>query len=512
MGSRIGDYIHYRYQNYLEHGTTRKGDESFDIGEIANAHRAAMLSFVNQRDSQKKKNIKSTLESELNFFYGNDFGNIADLGYTKDEQLEIQDMIIEGVQRAIAADHPNTDLSGVNWRNLKALRTSEVQPVVASKYGTFGQNDYTWTKAIENRLHELATIVDRSHPSGQVLSAADMQRVSDLQTQYDGIRSEIEQEVRDKKLNPNAAYRKFMIAGKESRKSFVSELNSLIGKARSAILSGVQGYLGEYVPVITQQVLHNYGRIQAEKLTREQLLAGLSAKGLVVGQDKSTRLLDSSKFMEGGTNSDSDAFWIGNINAKAQAKDDKIDMWLEMPDGEKIATSAKNVNLRSGYNVGVLSGASYLKMLQDYPTFANHYINITAEHGKDGGAPFVDDVRKMHQAMKVMIAAYALAGGLYGQNSQTGEFGHGQKAEVFLVNDNSGVNGNFTVYFISDIIKNININTDLLFGYDNPEWENVFIVSNSPYRAASRRCAMVLADIHAAKYKIGIAPEAFVHL
>lgn len=511
MSNKIGDYIHYRYQNYLDHGTTYKKEENFDITKLANEHRSAMLSFVNQRGIKQKQNIKSTLESELNFFYGNNLDDISNFGYTKEEQMEIQDLVIEGVQKAITADHPNVDLEGVNWKNLKALRTSEIQPTINSKYGTFGQGDYTWTHAIESRLHELVQVIKGTHPSGQVLSQDDIKRVQRLQKEYTKICAEIQQEVRSKKLSPKAAYRKFTIAGNEGRKSFVSELNSLIGKAKSAILTKVQGYLGEYVPVITQQVLHNFARIKAGEITRNELLAGLDSS-LVVGEDKMARLLDAGKFMGGGTNSNKDSFWISNINATAQGKDDKIDLYLEMPDGEKIPTSAKNVNLKSGYGVGILSGSSYLKMLQDYPVFANHYINVTSEHARGGVFPFADDVKKMHQAMKVMIAAYALAGGLYGRNEQTGEIGHSQKAELFLVNDNSDPQGNFKIYFIADIIKNININTDLLFGYDNPEWENVFIVDHeNPTKAAYRRCAKILAEIHAAKYKISISPEAFVH-
>nr|DAN97201.1 MAG TPA: hypothetical protein [Caudoviricetes sp.] len=41
----------------------------------------------------------------------------------------------------------------------------------------------------------------------------------------------------------------------------------------------------------------------------------------------------------------------------------------------------KNVNLFAG-NIKVLTGTSTLNFLQDYPSFGNYYLNVTANNGR----------------------------------------------------------------------------------------------------------------------------------
>lgn len=504
MSERIGDYIHFRYKNYIKYGTTIDRS-SPPANDVIKRHQELLRRFVNSRTKKSKQSIKQHLENQLNFFFGAK-GSIESLGYDAQEQQQIQQIITTIFQSAMQNLKPGMALQGIDWNTLSAWSgLTPVQPLVSSNAGALGKKDtYTWTTAIESRLHSLANEINRfkNGAKDSTLTAGDVQKVEQLFKQYSQLKSEIERQASKDSISGR---RKFQLSGNQVHQSFIKDLNLMINGIKSARLIELQGYLGEYIPAITQYVLENY-----TKMNTAQLLNNFASNIKVIGNQRTTRLLDPSKFV-GGSNF-TNAFDVGGINVKAQGKQDKIDLILNIPNGQQINVSAKNVNLKSPFGINILSGSSLLKMLQDYPTFANHYANITAKHtASDDSRPTADILSKAHNAMRMTIGAYALAGGMYGADKNNNFIGHSKKAEILLINDNS--TGRFKVYFISDIISKLINNIELLDieGYNNPSWSNNWVVSDrggKDVNAGFRRSMKVVAQMHNVKMKVSLSKDA----
>ena len=122
----------------------------------------------------------------------------------------------------------------------------------------------------------------------------------------------------------------------------------------------------------------------------------------------------------------------------------------------------KNINFAAAQSMGrginIFSGTSSLNFLQDYPIFANHYLNITANLGRlafDQAPSGL--IKQAHEEMKMTIALHALTGNVWGQ-SAGGAIGKTAQAEILVVNDTSNKYGQFKVYFMSDILNTISKN------------------------------------------------------
>jgi hypothetical protein len=100
---------------------------------------------------------------------------------------------------------------------------------------------------------------------------------------------------------------------------------------------------------------------------------------------------------------------IDGVDVKTSFTQDKVDIMVSVADDKLMNASVKNVNLFSGENIHVHSGRSILEMMQDYPKFSNHYLNLTIHDPFMNNIPR-DLIDKAHKTLKLTIALHALTG------------------------------------------------------------------------------------------------------
>lgn len=182
-----------------------------------------------------------------------------------------------------------------------------------------------------------------------------------------------------------------------------------------------------------------------------------------------------------------------NLYIATGSTQDKVDVQIEWK-GQPVKISAKNVNLKGGGQIHILSGASLLVLLSQMDTdFVNHYLNIVANH-KDGSIES-ELVTLAHNSFKPTLLYQALAG--YKTNAKTGY------AEVFIVNDNSNID-NVKVFSIADLIMDAvdNMNEYVSITSDKQDLSNIHF-ANTEKSHYSERITQLLADVHT--YKIDVA-------
>lgn len=515
---RIGNYIHYRYRNYMMNGTGIKSPGSSNMIDVLKGHQQAMKNLVKPRTAAARATIKRDLEKQLNFFFGVR-KSLEGMGYSNEQQQKIRSEVEKLFKQKMAELKPDLDLNAIDFDTLSIKRGSLIEtidPITQTGYGKLGStNTYTWTDAIERRLLKLNEMVNNIKLD-ETMSADIINKVQQLNKTYTQLKLEIET---NSKNNSQSGRRMFKVSGAENaaNKTFIDELNLAIVGTKNAYAQQLLGYLGEYIPAITQSVLNSYAAGKTQ-----ELMADFDRTVRVIGGHKfaTKKILDANKFL-GGTAylTGNDEMSIGNITTKTNYTQDKVDLMLDIPGSDKkIAASVKNYNFNlAKRGIHLHSGSSLLKMLQDYPIFTNHYANITVAHpAKDDDKPSSIDVAEAHRLMRLTIAAHALAGGLLGKRKDNGAIEHSQKAEILLVNDNSSKRG-FRVYFVSDLINKIIQNIDLITidGYNNPTWDNKWVSNGMTGRmgksveAGFRRSMNVIAQMHKMKINVSIDPKVF---
>ena len=518
---RIGSYIHYRYRNYMMNGTGVTPPGRNDMIDVLKGHQTAMKNLVRPRSAKARAAIKKDLENQLNFFFGAKT-SLDSMGYTTEQQQKIRNEVEKLFREKMAQLKPNLNLDDIDFNTLSVKKNNSlietIDPIAQTSYGKLGSTQtYTWTDAIERRLYKLNEMINNIKLD-ETMSMDIINEVQRLEKNYAQLKLEIEA---NSKTETKSGRRMFRISGENSsaRKTFIDELNLAIVGTKEKYAQQLLGYLGEYIPAITQSVLQSY----AVGKTAE-LMADFDRTVRVVGghQYSTKKILDPTKFLGGDLVNGSGkqyALAIGNINAKTNYTQDKVDLMLDIPGtNKKIAASAKNYNFNlAKRGIHLHSGTSLLKMLQNYPTFTNHYANITAAHpAKDDEKPRSIDVAEAHRLMKLTIAAHSLAGGLLGERKSDGTIVKSKKAEILLVNDNSSKRG-FRVYFVSDLIDKIIKNIELITidGYNNPTWDNKWVSNGSTGRegksveAGFRRSMNVIAQMHKMKISVSISPTVF---
>ena len=497
---KIGDYIHYRYENYRRYGVSVDGPRGANANEVFQGHAKVLKRLANQQRANKKQMLQD-LEQQLNFFFNpKAYIKSVNADFTEEEIKNMQNAIKEIFADTVHKLNPNIDLDEyrLHYGTLNAWVKEQTDSAKVQGVTGVGQGktQNTWTTTVANRIkilidhyNYLQTVTD--------LTVADSAFLKQFEvftgTTYKGTIKELEKE-----LGPLDAYnlkpdkkhgRQFARAGNES---FLDELNNLLAQVKINTASHIKGMMAEYIPAITQYVLAN--KIE---VTTEDILNAFIPKDKLVGSSGSVQRLDTTAFIGGiKAQKENTTFKFGNkteVQARVQATQDKVDVILDIPNSTgTINASVKNYNLKKYDSITLQSGNRPLTyFIQDYPLFVNHYLNITAAHpeGKQAGG---SNVSRAHNLMKLTIATHALAGAM---RTTTGR----QKtAEILIINDSS--TGGFKVYYIADLISKLHDQMGSLNieGYNNPVWENDYIGERrqNNMTSAYARIANLLAQVH----------------
>lgn len=496
---KVGDYIHWRYSNYKTYGlrmNEKSGGNRGNTPEAAlNEQRKKMRELLPDR-SDAKVSIKEDLEKQINFFYDLQNSTI-NTNYTAEQKAQLLNIMKQVVQDSIKRVGVDTNRAAINWGNATAIgggsvqvgdKASEFARIRKTKIGgkkkqSEGLKETTTEGAVYRRIQELTELrnkLDIANKENKPISHYDrqfMDAINELYRKYgqliDDINKSISQEMATKsvtKFTTGFTQKGGKVIGNKKfniteHSDFVTELNKALAMTKQVTDTEVEGYLGEYLPVVSQVITDSIEQSSVEDVLDTVTKNGIDyiidlTRSKVVGNQLSRKTVMSSNVINKASLSGSDEAQIGDVKINTSYTKDKVDIILSLPDNQNIKVSNKNIG--SNHSIGALKGTSSLNLIQDYSEFANHYLNITANKGNRPDSAPSDLLSKYHDAFKQTIAMHALVGGVWGQDYSSGEFKRNDMAEIMVVNNGRGKNGRFSVYFMSDIFNNISNNLDLI--------------------------------------------------
>ena len=531
---KIGDYVHYTYRNYLVNGLGYGTGGNTNIkpaeaNEIFKQHKNELLKVVKNNLKKKNNHLKREIEKRLNIFFGQQ-GTIDGHTFTDAEIKQMQEAIIKILERSV----DKVAKANIDYESLMSLNSNSArifngsgQTFAGRDYNSstignlrgnkiFGERshkegtkEYTTTQAIATRLEAIELI--RANLAKNTMGKNQNITEQQLQAELDKL---------DKLLNDIPALSKYKqstgyqrVYAKNMNKdelSMVQQINNILALTKQETNSNIQGILGEEIPKITQFVTEQAITGNLQNLLH-QLETNLTSTGGYnrTTPDRMARTLKRSSFIGGQNQEFLNHSFEGN-KLKINYTENKIDIDVNVGN-LKIPASVKNYNIDSSH-IGVLSGTSILKYTQDYPSFLNHYMNITASHPNPRDIDVAPQLLKQaHENLKMTIGLHALAGGTYGLKSN-GTVDREKMAQVFIINEHGGgVTGKFKVYFMRDVIENILNNPNLinLEGVgQNPSWDNNWRGDAPNGKMAYSRIAGILNQMHQTKLRVSINKKA----
>lgn len=538
---KVGDYVHYHKENYLKYGLSINQKQSVDPISVLQAQKSEIMRSMPFRFDSSKQNIKAQLENEMNYFFQLEQGKVE--GWNEQDAQKLQQLMEEICMQA--ANELDSKLSfsnvDVDWSTLNATGgansvdlSSDAKKAFAAlrKSATFNdQQTKTYVTAVMKRINELIAARDalaNSSLKSKTVNATFLAGMEAIEKKYgnlvDYVNSYVAANTRTNKKGKVIYTPEEIKIGKGSQmQSFLLDLQSLVDMTKQVVTTEVKGALGETVPALSQIVAQeSIGRNLDELIS---LVGGNKRyyidllKSSVVGNEKSVKVMAADKVINRKNKTQSGTFGsiqaqIGDLEYNSTMTQDKVDVVLKLPDGESINASMKNVNLFSGFGIHILSGSNSINFLQDYPVFANHYMNIMANIGRSD--PFTGSIlQQAHEAMKLTIAMKALAGGVLTADAQ-GNISRNAQAEILVVNNSISGHQGFKVYFMSDLISKVEKDLSLvnIEGFNSPvQYENGWIASQQKYykmpsvEHAWARVAKILAQLRLQNLEVSLSPQ-----
>lgn len=525
----VGNYIHYRFSNYREYGLGLNSGTSPNPNRVFANQKNKLLNSLPKHSAKNQSVIKSTLENQLNFFFNPADSKSVTVGYTQEESERIKQAVINICQQAIS----NLNTNDVTWDTLSvsgggsvSLSDKELVEIKNASRSKFNPNKKSSTTkgAVYRKLqillakrNQLANEAERSVVDQKFIDEVDKFMNKDYKSFIDELKTSLGADFKyqEKKTEQGDSFKtggKYSYAGHED---FLRGINNLMNMAKKTTNTLIQGQLGEFIPVASQYVFNRIAQVGLEEclneLTNNPSYAIDIINGKIVGNIDSRKTISSEKVI-GKHGNDSMEVQIGDVKVNTSFTKDKVDVILDLPEGKVINASMKNINVNNG--IHLLKGTSSLKFLQEYPAFTNHYLNITANIGRDDPAPG-SLVQHAHNIAKMTIALHALIGGVWGEQ-RSGKYDYSAKAELLIINNTKGQRANFKVYFMSDIINTIihNIKLVEITGLDEPqEYTNKFIVMPDTHpknrvpdtERAFARVAKILAQLNTQKLEVQLS-------
>ena len=466
--SAIGDYIHYSAKGYNKHGITLDGKK-----EVFNYNR--QKESINKRLYYSGMSKKNEYQNALNKILSNK-DNSGDK--IQDIQKYIEEQLNEKYEEMMGDIDWSTGNVKAKVLKGKDFSAKSIQ-TAGRKHGVLVSSIVSRIRALEIARNEIVNVKDKNELSKKITKIyRDLSAILS-----DGKRLQEVTNLRLKGTLPGQYGR----VPFEKGENLITEINSLIKQYAAVPAINLQkGDLFEYAAALAPAI----GKVNAQNALYETLSKG------IVGGSRSKVEINFGEFFTDRLDLNNLIMQNYTINENGTAvswgsSQDKIDINVQW-ENKIIPMSAKNVNLKSGYNVHILSGSSLLYLIQDEDSnFINHYLNIVATH-PDGKIDA--DIMGAHEAMKFTLLYKALTGDTYGRKA----------ASIFLVNDNSQ-EGGVKIYEMKDLIEKASKNLDAYVSI-KPELLSLKI-KNDWAASYSDRITKFLSNVHAQKISMGLKPS-----
>lgn len=505
---KLGYYIHARYSNYLKYGTSYTTPQTPPSPEaLIRQQKAQMLDTF--RSQHNTRGYITELEQKLNFFYGRNGSKLFQ--GTDAENAQLQQKLTALLESYI----PQLVNYNIDWDNLSVTPKNVTPLRNTTAIGIKSKGVRLNTLA--DRLYNLQVAVGQTNIQSPDLIA----RIEKFYSEYNSIIRNINSELKTASGNTVVSLESLATNNHPTKNSFLNELNTLNRDIEKVNAQQVLGDIGEQIVKILPYLYTASAKRTTAQLINdfEQLIQ--SNPNIVVGGERSAKVIDSSKVL-GGKSLQRRSI-VGYHEAQLWSTQDKVDVIINVGSNRNINASVKNYSAKSS-NIHLLSGTSIIKYLQLYPTFGNHYLNITAvnnnDSSKNSGGRFAAQ-KSMHEQLLKLIAFHALTGGLLGRFAD-GRIHRTPVADVLILNRRSRDGaGAFRVYAMNDIYdqidKNVNILSVSISGTMNGAattnniglWPNEWTGDSTPRGSyAYGRIYTILSYLHASSIKVSLKASA----
>lgn len=445
MSAQIGDYIHYHFSNYLAFGLSRKisvkQQKSTRGYNNPSAHQNALYAHVNGLKSQIRRILSSQKEEAKLYELQKRFNKYSSSkNYNgKITDINMLNQIDQAVYQYMATKINGLQPSDIDWDKL-TINPSALQKI-----------------KVEQASVKLAasTLTVNSIGKGNVFYAGSFQKhVQDVRSLLEQARNSSSYNELNIKLSAiERASQTWKGALPISTLSYVNNnetfnyVNELSKIARDllkvSVLQEMEGTLAEAVAAAVLRGVQEVGKKGTQEIFKH-------IQNSVVGSIKSNNIYITDNFASGV---DMDTVFnipktkhiskngIGwQVNLKTQGK---IDVAMQIND-EAYLASVKSYNLSNAgklntknkqqYALTLVKGTPLLYLLQNDGYFVNHYLNQTVDTIE---SRYKNVIKQANKVMKELIILRSLAGGGQQSNSKTS----GVMANLFIVNDKSGIGG-----------------------------------------------------------------------
>lgn len=492
----IGDYVHARKINYLSKSIYRYGDRTPPSAqEIYKTQKEKIKEEAMRQKFKNPVRDKQKIEKWLNMFFHPGMRKNIKGG-------ELSQQNVENIQKAIEL-YINKHFNGsftLNQNNL-SVGASDVFDVskasaelmaAVNKFSSLQSATRRNVKGLIDRIKALKALRDQL---GQQ-NFKNQKIWNELQNLDNDLR-QLEKDVeRYKQISGNtgATIVTRWLSKDQNNERLDDKINRLISSLKTDVSSVIIGEYGEVVLKATNYVANKKGNATVSQILKylDNSLKNISksnkgVSGSAISYYANFYKDESALYDKNGKEIDYNT--LQGDQFTINMTEDKVDAIIDIDkDLNNLNLSIKNYDLSNNNSLTLLSGRNLLGLVQDYPIFINHFLNIVGTHVDDNFNN--NEIDYMHSAMKISAFIKAIAGGVVTKQ------GRNVAADLFIVNDNSQQKGYYKVYFLSDILDKV-INNIKLISIDNyPDgiWEaNKWIEPQTHdwIKAATRITAMV---------------------
>lgn len=499
-GEAIGDYIHYRYKNYLQYGLIQKargGGHQRPTKELTSVLNEQREQVYKQLRSQYNANLYRRLETELNnFTTGRLNGSRPLLNYS------IQQHIFKKVQSMCSA----LTMNDIDWQTLTISeagkqRMRQAKPdlqafeqyllqicngdaqaaqqmsvkfrtLLSSNIGT-GSTRFNTTSVMKhvNTIHALIQSLPQS-PTKNDLTV----RIANVKNRIKAIPKG------DIALFNEAA----LVDSHGNRRNIRQELAAIAqATLAGASLVTIEGQMAEaLVHHISDGMLKTMqGGV---KVLTSDLLGSMRAKNMYVssafgGNIKFDQLFAGKQFSRhSGADAKNEIQWQIESFGGTQGKTDTAITFYANDKRVVSNTSIKSYNLTAPnmqalkQGMSLVQGTNMMYLFQNRAKFLNHYLNQTS--GRSAGnpdTPPANTVAQANQLMQEMLVLLSFTGGGRRADTKT----DARMAGIFIVNDKGKKNGGFKIVPVEALYQRLLQDNDA-FKTSLPitkTWKNIWI-------------------------------------
>lgn len=504
-GNKIGEYVHYKYENYLRYGLARK------LSTAPSSVQGSLSKYVYEAREQASSIVSSNInraallkaQAGLNFLMGKSATN------GEESATQRRELVRRSLTEVLQTKVKSLDVSDIDWSNL-TLKHSGIEKIKAanidfSKMLTELEQLYpsTPTKDIAKKMLKISTLKNditgdnADHYVGAFIRRANNLRAAinslDLdQTTIENLNTKIS-------ALTNGAQIKGRTTGKFTDATLYTELVNIANEVLVACsIVGIEGFLAEGAAASLGAVFAKEVGKNAKRLVEENIVGPIK---------KEKNVFISNSFMSGinidtvMTDSHYKKAGDGITWELTSGVEGKIDAVVNLDDSQ-LKASVKNYNLSGGNphikGVTLVSGSSMLFLLSNQIRFLNHYLNQTVDTAPS------NVVVNANKEMKLMLLLLSFIGGgmRKGANGQI----YQNRADTFIINDKSKP-GSIRVVSIYELYEKIiqSNNPEISITLDDTHtWKNTKIGNNPDPALANQRISNILAQVHKKKITASI--------